>query len=132
MNENNSNKKVFLAGAICLIVGGALGFYLQFYSIEQGVLDTIESEKIAHESFLVGQVDSIFPIQSSLNLKLNTQNIELSVDSQTKIYKFSDEDIPKEIMLKLSDIKVGQFINVLSNEPVGGKAKIYAKEILAL
>ena len=132
MNESNSNKKVFLVGIICLIAGGALGFYLQFYSLEQSVLATIESEKIARESFLVGQVESVFPIQSSLNLKLNTQNIELSVDSQTKIYKFSDEDIPKEIMLKLSDIKVGQFINVLSNEPVGGKAKIYAKEILAL
>lgn len=93
----------------------------------------VERRDIKRESFISGRVKAVAADSITLSV-VNAPKSEYRVllNRQTKLYRLSNDTIPKRITLTLNDITTDSVLTVISNEEIGDKNIIQAIEIVKI
>ena len=91
----------------------------------------VERREIKNESFISGHVKMVAKDAIILSVvSAGELKYRVLLNHQTKLYRWSNDTIPKKIALTLNDITTDSIITVISDKEIGNRDTIQAIEII--
>ncbi len=122
---------------IVLVVFAAVAFAgARWYGArerERAISETlalVEQEQLRQSEFVSGIIKAIGPDAITLSVsEAGVRDVRVLTPRGVKYYIWSRDDTPKKVEVGRSEIAVGSFVTIESNQPVGEKTQINAKTI---
>lgn len=128
-----SNKwLVWIIAAIALLVGVAYAPSL-WYTYQQRTYQPQEDEDLSqNRTFVGGTITSVNVANATLKVFSGTTTYTVIFDKNTKIFRQSREDTPRDILMTAAELKYAQSVSIETGESIGDKTTLYAQSIFVL